>query len=336
MALDFPPALNLSNFSKEDSYNKIEAEILRLKEQIRSLLSVRNTHSPVSSLPNELLAKIFMHCCDFNELGRYSNIHPGDDDDEDDRAQPDMRLVVSWVSHHWRSVALGHRPLWNLVVNLRDSLDLDYVRSCAARCQHLLVDLARPTKGLLNACIANMSRITYFKLDISSSTTVPAAKSIRRIWTQAAPHLEALRLHSVHVHNNDARKRLVYPKLQILSLVDCNYRWTFVASLASTISKLEIIDPENTITVPSCVRLLESMPRLSECTLYSCLMVSDNPTPAMPCARLLQLTMMTIANTVGHLIPLLRAIDIPGAMVNLFLDERESIDQGAAELFCTL
>ncbi|TFK69615.1 hypothetical protein BDN72DRAFT_594527 [Pluteus cervinus] len=337
MVLDIPPALNLSGLSKEDAYNKVESEILRLKDQIRSLLSVRNSLSPISNLPNELLAKIFMHCCDFNESGTYSNIRPCNGDNDDDRAQPEMRLVVSWVSRHWRNVAVEHRPLWDLVINLlHPPINLDYVNSCTARSQHIHVDLARPENNLVVACLSTMSRskTTYLKLDFSFGAT--STTGIRYIWTQPFPLLQTLTLHSINVRCDDYRS-VGFPALQSLTLVSCTFNWAFVTSLASTISKLEIANPRTTIPIPTFVRLLQSFPRLSECILSSCLKDEEDSAPAIPRLNrmcLLQLTKMSLSESTGHIIQLLRFIDIPNASLKIIPDE--PIDQDAAELLCIL
>ncbi|TFK61451.1 hypothetical protein BDN72DRAFT_459973 [Pluteus cervinus] len=335
MAPDTPPTLNFSGLSKEDAYNKIESEILRLKDHIRSLLSARNSLAHVSSLPNELLSKVFMHCCDFNESGTYSDIRPARGEKEDP-AQPDMRLVASWVSRHWRSVALGHRPLWNLVINLRKSIHLDYVRSCAARCQRLFVDLARPTNALLDACILNIPQTTHLVLDLRSCTTVRSAIGNGHIWTQPAHLLQTLQLHSLHIRLDDA-KGVDYPKLQSLTLFACNFRWKFILSLASTISKLDIVDPRRTLTIPACVHLLESLSVLSECHLRSCL-DDDGAIPTVSRPNRLglpRLAKLTLSEPVDLIIQLLRDLDIRHTSLEVVLDETEAIDQGV-ELFSAL
>ncbi|TFK61452.1 hypothetical protein BDN72DRAFT_904100 [Pluteus cervinus] len=337
MVPDHPFALNLSGLSKEDAYNKIESEIIRLKDQIRSLLSVRNSLSPVSSLPNELLAKVFMHSCDFNESGTFSNLRPDEGDqsnDAEDGAQPEMRLVVSRVSHRWRGVALAHRPLWNLVVNLRESVNLDYVRFCGARCQNLLVDLSGPSHSLLDTCVSTIAQITQFKIAISFDAVVPSALSGGHIWSQPAPLLETLDLSSICIGSNDAQG-VHYPKLQSLILYDCDFRWKFVTSLASTLSKLDICSPRRTITIPTCLNLLSSLSFLSECALHHCLKDNEDSAPATPrpnrfCMQ--QLTKLTLNDSTPLIIQFLRAIGIPRASLQLFFQQTESFERDAVEL----
>ncbi|TFK69617.1 hypothetical protein BDN72DRAFT_857529 [Pluteus cervinus] len=336
MVPDTPPTLNFSGLSKEDVYKRIDLEIMRLKGQIRSLYSIHNSLSPISSLPNELLSKMFMHCCDFNESGAYSDIRPRDGDSDDDRAQPEMRLVVSWVSRHWRSVAVRHQPLWNLVVNLKKSIHPAFVNSCAARCQHLFVDMEVPTSSLLSACAPNASMIAYLKIDDSSHASSSGMRRTGNMWTRSFTLLETLTLNSISI---DDTTSIDCPKLQTLTLVRCNFDWTFVSLVASTISKLDITNPKSTIAIPTCAGLLQSIPHLSECTLRFCFTGSEDFTPAAPRfnrVRLLQLKKLTLADAPGHAIQFLRAIDIPRTMLHIVLDETESFDQDAVELFCAL
>ncbi|TFK59271.1 hypothetical protein BDN72DRAFT_906014, partial [Pluteus cervinus] len=334
-----PPTLSLSGLSKADACSKIESEILRLKGQIRTLLSARNSLSPVASLPNELLAKVFMHCCDFDESRSFSNLRTDDEDsneNHDEGAQPDMRLVVSWVSHHWRDVALGHRQLWNLVVNLRESINLDYVRSCGARCQNLLVDLASPSNHLLDACLSSISQLAHLKLNLLSDAVIPSAISEGQIWSQPALVLRTLNLDSIHILSDNAKD---YPKLQHLHLSECNFHWKFITSLASTLSKLEVYSPQRTLTIPACLALLSSLSLLSDCAFYYCFKDNEGTAPTRPRPnhlRLQNLTKLILADSMPHIIQLLQAIEIPRASLQSFVQKDKFLGKDYVELLCTL
>ncbi|TFK68640.1 hypothetical protein BDN72DRAFT_736969, partial [Pluteus cervinus] len=77
-----------------DALNKIDAEITRLEGQIRSLRQLRNNFIPISRFPPEILSKVFLHC------------------HNQDQKSPTSRLTLSWVSRHWRNVALEYPALW--------------------------------------------------------------------------------------------------------------------------------------------------------------------------------------------------------------------------------
>ncbi|TFK69616.1 hypothetical protein BDN72DRAFT_897102 [Pluteus cervinus] len=250
-----------------------------------------------------------------------------------------MRLVVSWVSHHWRNVALGHRPLWNLVVNMQESLNLDYVRSCAELCQNLLVDLERPTSSLLDTCVANLSQATHLVLDLSSSTTTHSTIRTGHIWTQSAPLLGNMALYSVHIHY-DATKGMDYPNLKSLLLIECNFRWKFVSALASTLSTLYIEEPRRPIAIPACILLLGSCPCLSWCTFDSCLTDNVGSVSAIPPRsgrlHLPQLKQLTLLDSMSHIIQLLRDIYIPHAHTSLKFNSIGTKSIDAVELFSAL
>ena len=72
----------------------IDAEINSLEESIRALRQRRNTLSPISSLPAEVIAAIFL-------LARL----PGE------RGQPDIR--VAQVCRRWREIVLDHPRFWS-------------------------------------------------------------------------------------------------------------------------------------------------------------------------------------------------------------------------------
>ncbi|PCH39781.1 hypothetical protein WOLCODRAFT_161867 [Wolfiporia cocos MD-104 SS10] len=77
---------------------RIEAEIARLNQTILDLKSELNTLAPISALPPEILAKIFIACVDEPESGFTRG-----------RC---ARIRLTHVCSHWRSVALQSSALW--------------------------------------------------------------------------------------------------------------------------------------------------------------------------------------------------------------------------------
>ncbi|TFK63514.1 hypothetical protein BDN72DRAFT_847562, partial [Pluteus cervinus] len=121
---------DISGLSKEDAIGKIASEISRLEAQIYSLRSLHNTLSPMSKLPPDVLSKVFMDCAGFDERGRLSGTPICD------LRVPDVRPIVSWVSRHWRDVALECKPLWHVITNWNrcsNLRDRDYARTCIQR-----------------------------------------------------------------------------------------------------------------------------------------------------------------------------------------------------------
>ncbi|KAH6917625.1 hypothetical protein BKA70DRAFT_1252721 [Coprinopsis sp. MPI-PUGE-AT-0042] len=77
----------------------IDSRISELEEEIRKLRSKRNALIPVSKLPPEILAKIFLLRAE----------------DPGTRSKTPHWAAVSYVSQQWRSVALGFPRLWSRI-----------------------------------------------------------------------------------------------------------------------------------------------------------------------------------------------------------------------------
>ncbi|TFK63093.1 hypothetical protein BDN72DRAFT_803582, partial [Pluteus cervinus] len=96
---------------------KIDEDISRLTQQLLALRSARNDLAPISRLPMELMREIFL-------LAR--NSAPGE-----------VPLILSWVSHKWRDMALGIAHLWNYI----DFPDPDWIRTCLIRSRNVPLDV---------------------------------------------------------------------------------------------------------------------------------------------------------------------------------------------------
>ena len=86
--------LAMASSSWQSQQQTIDAEISSLEESLRALRRRRNTLSPISSLPAEIIAAIFI-------LARL----PGSD------GRPDIR--VTQVCHRWREIVLDHPLFWS-------------------------------------------------------------------------------------------------------------------------------------------------------------------------------------------------------------------------------
>ncbi|TFK64348.1 hypothetical protein BDN72DRAFT_846696 [Pluteus cervinus] len=329
---------NISGLSREDAYSQISAEILRLKDQIRSLYSLQNSLAPVSCLPNELLSNIFMHSCDLEESGEFTNFRPerrhDDDEDEDGKASLNTRLTVSWVSRHWRHVALGHKPLWNLVFGTVDTPDPDYARVCTERCQSLYIDAYSPTPSAFQFYMSHISQISYLKLK------GPFQVSVDFSWPQAAPLLRSLSLRSrTPASISDGITHATCPQLRSLKLNQHPVDWDFPFRVASTITDLSISWPDSQITTTRFVHLLEAMQLLTKCEISLCLeYVPDDPSSPLRHIYLPQLREMIIYESTAAITQLLSKISAPAASLHLTLAQHDgnTSNSDVQRLFHTL
>ncbi|TFK64346.1 hypothetical protein BDN72DRAFT_846694 [Pluteus cervinus] len=325
---------NVAGLSRHDAYNKISTEILRLQDQIRSLYSLQNSLAPISCLPNELLSKVFMHCCDLNESGEYTNLRPeeGEEEDDDDKACLDTRLIVSWVSRQWRNVALGHKPLWNLVFSTMGTLPLDYARTCMERCQTLYIDARSPTPKLLQLYASHISQISHLKLG------GPFELSDDFTWTQTAPLLQSLTLHiEAPAGILDSINPRMCPNLRSLDFQDYDFDWAFIARVASTLTSLTVKWPSSKITTTEFLHLLESLPLLNKCQISRCFEAVTDDTPSLPRRVCLpRLQSMAIYESVAAIIRLLRNISTPAASLQIISFRPQKNDAETEALLHTL
>ena len=83
----------------EQAYEKI----IRLVNHITALKGARNSLSPISRLPPEVLLSVFKRCTDWNQFSHY-------------------KLAISQVCTSWRRLALADPTLWTRIDFLRPQL----------------------------------------------------------------------------------------------------------------------------------------------------------------------------------------------------------------------
>ncbi|TFK65489.1 hypothetical protein BDN72DRAFT_773311, partial [Pluteus cervinus] len=97
----YHPVLTQHFDTSDIAFTKIDKEIAALRETIRALHAFRNTFTAVYRLPPEILTRVFSFVqrirADF-----YSNT-----------PTPLEWVNVTYVSQHWRNVAVGSPTLWS-------------------------------------------------------------------------------------------------------------------------------------------------------------------------------------------------------------------------------
>ncbi|KAF9529658.1 hypothetical protein CPB83DRAFT_882608 [Crepidotus variabilis] len=85
----------------------IDEEVLKHEESIRKLRSLRNTHSPVSKLPREVLGHIFNIAANWPKSNSYTELP----------YSPVKRFNFSFVCQHWRILSVGTPKLWCFITS---------------------------------------------------------------------------------------------------------------------------------------------------------------------------------------------------------------------------
>ena len=182
--------------------NEIEQELRVAKTRHGRL---QNSRTPVSLLPDELLAEIFQLC---QEDWLY-------------RVRPSFELVASHVSSHWREIALATPLLWNNIYlvarhgpsNPRlpsqvEKLSAHLTRSANCLLKVFLVlETSDTVSHFLNPMTRHAKRWRQISISVSNGVEADLYNSLRKI---SAPALVHLSLRVGTIQNPDA-PRTEYP-----------------------------------------------------------------------------------------------------------------------------
>lgn len=242
----------------------VDDEIERLKSNIRSFLSHRNTLSPISRLPSEILSHIFA-----------LTQPPEDSDQSKEKSFTSFDwIVVSHVCRAWRFIALGCATLWTGINSSHRFMDLFMERSEGAvlRCD---MDARRGKIDPILRLLQQVRRTSYIHLRVSHKVSAKVFASL----CTPAPLLRSL---IILYENTDASPYAVLPitnnvalpentfagtstNLSTLSLTGCGIPPN--ARILSTVTSLSIISPGATYTRSQWLAALASMPHLAQLTL---------------------------------------------------------------------
>jgi hypothetical protein len=258
--------------SRKYQQQAIDAEIKSesLEESLRALRQRRNTLSPISSLPTEVIAAIFYLL----------------------REQPDINLAlpVVHVCHRWREIALAHPVFWSY---------LDFTTISPAGATEILARAGMAPLYLEANLLANASDWHDVRFVAFQKVFQPHVSHIYRlrIWASPlhlnrvleglispAPTLEHLSLF-VEYYKEPSRVSVpntlfdaTTPKLSSLELLNCSISWN--SPLLKSLKHLETIKLDR-IERPSLtdwLDALDEMPQLRSLLLY----LASPSTPLFP------------------------------------------------------
>ncbi|KAF7430150.1 hypothetical protein PC9H_005850 [Pleurotus ostreatus] len=250
--------------------NLIEAEIAAHEAAILQLKVRRNAYSPISKLPAEILAKLFILVRrSFSDFGDF----PGG-------------LNVATVCHSWREVFVSTTQLW-------DDLDLSKIKSqdCAelmlARSKQgaLHIQWTRPLldRSVLSAVSSQILRIQDLDICGQSLAILDFFPSKNR----ALPEMQRLALRR-QVRATDAppisMERVLsmdMPRLHTLELQNIYLPSIRVFQPSPCLQTLHITTPKRLLSLPDILTVLRATPTLHDLTLTHALFL----TPPSPSAR---------------------------------------------------
>jgi hypothetical protein len=175
----------------------IQAFMSSLQNELAQLGNFSNRDAPISSLPNEILALIFLHGQRMYIATKHpfppANFESDIDSIEtgsEPRSSPGFEVTISHVTHHWRNVTINTPFLWtNINVSSQSSLQklgvyLDRSGTCLL---NLSVQVHENTTEQLELLIRNVGRWRMFSANSNSEGRKDVTPALLR--DLAAPHL---------------------------------------------------------------------------------------------------------------------------------------------------
>ncbi|KDQ61414.1 hypothetical protein JAAARDRAFT_190188 [Jaapia argillacea MUCL 33604] len=253
---------------------EIDTSIATHLESVRQLRSKRNALVPISCLPPELLAKIFIEYAMCTDMA----------------AEPAMsfRPEVWWIAtthvcRHWREVGLGTPRLWSRPPFKKPKWAKEMlIRSKSAPLQ-------------VNATIGNMEHLRAVESALKHMSRIqvlsiagPRSELGKLTLSSPAPLLESLSLNNWTEHDRYSIPtnafNLETPSLRKLELRKCSPNWSSPMYEGLSTLKVEAIPKSARPTLPRLLQILACMPQLESLSLLECLPShppsQSHPTPS--------------------------------------------------------
>ncbi|KAG2157771.1 uncharacterized protein EDB93DRAFT_1246818 [Suillus bovinus] len=257
---------------------EIDDELVALKETMRALRTRRNSLSPISSIPPEILGTIFFHHVQQTQF----------------MYVPDAPAVLSWlkighVCRYWREVTLGTPELWatpflaslkateemlsrSKMVPLKLKTGRRYRMDCvqkilmhSGRLQEVSLPLFSPIlgSGTIHHCITEF-------LDKLSSCSAPKLQSLL---------LEAGLSQTPRIAIPTS---FLAPNLRSLQIKNCDISWTSSILTGLTVLDIKKLSPEYLPTLDELISALRRMPALHTLELDDALPTLPPQTTSLP------------------------------------------------------
>ncbi|KAG1881170.1 hypothetical protein F4604DRAFT_467252 [Suillus subluteus] len=257
---------------------EIDDELAALKERMRSLRTRRNSLSPISSVPPEILGAIFVHHVQQTQL-----LHA-----------PDAPAVLSWldighVCRHWREVTLGTPELWAT----------PFLVSSQATEEMLLRSKMAPLKlrtgrqyrmDCVQKTLMHTERLQevsfpFFSHVFDSGTThCCIVEFLDKLSSCSAPKLQSL---SFEVGFKKTPRIAIptsfpAPNLRSLQIKHCDLSWASSVLTGLTVLTIKKLSPESLPTLDELISALRRMPALHTLELEDALPTLPPQTTSLP------------------------------------------------------
>ncbi|KAF9245224.1 hypothetical protein BU15DRAFT_41300 [Melanogaster broomeanus] len=243
----------------EEAQARIDDDIAALHLSICALRTQRNALSPISRLPPEILATIFVHC---------ARLYFGD-----------FRLPCAWqvppwvnvsyICRHWRDVALNCAPLWTFLFVSSQRWTEELLSRSKMAPLKIRMDMRYSKQShesrFLEKVVAYAERIQ----DLSLRLTRHTAEEILPKLSSRAPFLKTLHV-TVEKSGYLGERHVVLdtlfngdtPALRTLELSNCHISWSSSVLGGLTSLRLRDLTSSSQPTVTELIAMLRRMPNL--------------------------------------------------------------------------
>ncbi|KAF9244109.1 hypothetical protein BU15DRAFT_71678 [Melanogaster broomeanus] len=252
-----PTAPSPQSNAADEAQARIDDDITALHLSICALRTKRNTLSPISRLPPETLAIIFVHCARHyyycEDLGAW-------------KAPP--WLNVSYICRHWRDVALNCASLWTFlfVSSQRWTEELLYRSKMAPLKIRIDVRYSKHKELMfLEKAAAYAGRVQHLSLKLTRHTVEGVLPKL----SSRAPLLKTLRI-AVERSGHFGERQVVLdtlfngdtPALRTLELSNCYISWSSSVLCGLTNLRLRDLTSSSQPTITELIAMLRRMPNL--------------------------------------------------------------------------
>ncbi|KAF8169503.1 hypothetical protein BJ912DRAFT_933810 [Pholiota molesta] len=287
-----------------------------------ALKSQQNTFAPISRLPTEILCEIFSLMKIIEPHGVYRV-----------GGKPPLQwFKVTWISRHWRNVAIGSPSLWidpplghlpcveqMLVRSKNSGLLLDACLAYNLRSfidPGVKIDLASEDSSFpgLKLALQHSQRVEQLSLDID----LEQWQEVQKVLPKVAPRLECLRLTCCNVPaklNAFASREILSdtPKLRRLELTGFELNWNTHSHLLHALTHLELdhFSLKFQMTWRQFSDALKQMPDLQVLCLSNALPLEQGTPVSWTSTYLASLQKLTIRCGASQVETLFSCIDFP-------------------------
>jgi len=299
--------------SRAAAVSAIDKEIDAARWLVQSLLSRRSTLAPISTLPPELLARIF----------RFLNL--------EDQARFGVPVKfwfkATHVCRHWRQVALGDSSLWARVT-VMDSSSSDWVSEMLVRSRNSPLDInlmGELSPWVLSKLLPHISHTRQLKL---SKLRMYHPQRVTNICALEAPALEHFELEFLARSPVPFRQlagptlfRGRTPRLRRLILSQISIPWSFIPCGQLTELKINLSRGTSTTNNPGpddsnqLIDLLINSPELKVLVLQFCLPPMFSQVSRRQPIHLPHLSHLCLGGSTPHVTSLLKKLELPSSAV---------------------